>query len=205
MNKLARLSAEERNRIISGFYDEVFGGLDIDPEFEQRLRSATPDLPDDPTPEQVEAWIELAELVADPGFRARVREMAEGHSATRQPQRPMRRASSRGNEVMPEHARGFEMVVAEQAGAALAAGIDPASEQAAAVLVPIMDALRGELPDSVELRATTAERFAAGNDRHVERYWQLLGVINGWDPFPSMTPAFEWTVDALRAHPTPLP
>ena len=60
MNKLARLSEEERNRILGDYYDEVFGGLDIDPEFEQRLRSATPDLPDDPTPDQVEAWIELA-------------------------------------------------------------------------------------------------------------------------------------------------
>ena len=194
MNKLARLSAEERNRIIAGFYDEVFGGLDIDPEFERRLRSATPDLPDDPTPEQVEAWIELAELVADPGFRSRVRRMAEGHSAIRQA----------GGEVMPESARGFEMVVAEQAGAALAAGVDPASAEAAEVLVPILDALRGDQADSPELRAATADRFEAGNDRHVERYWQLLAVINGWGSFPSMTPAFEWTIAALRAHPAPI-
>ena len=36
----------------------------------------------------------------------------------------------------------------------------------------------------------------------VERYWQLLGVVNGWDPFPAMTPAFAWTIEALRAHPS---
>lgn len=29
----------------------------------------SPDLPDDPTPQQVDAWVELAELVNDPGFR----------------------------------------------------------------------------------------------------------------------------------------
>ena len=83
MSKLARLSEEERNRILTDYYDEVFGGLDIDPEFERRMRSVTPSLPDDPTPEQVEAWIELAELVTDPGYRQRVREMAQAHSATR--------------------------------------------------------------------------------------------------------------------------
>ncbi|MGH9037413.1 MAG: hypothetical protein ACRD0O_16775 [Acidimicrobiia bacterium] len=44
-----------------------------------------------------------------------------------------------------------------------------------------------------------------GNDRRVERYRQLLGIINGWAAFPPMTPAFEWTIVALRAHPAPLP
>jgi DNA-binding transcriptional MerR regulator len=195
MNKLAKLSEEERNRILSEFYDETFGGLDIDPDFERRMRSVTPDLPDDPTPEQVEAWIELAELVQDDEFRQRVRRMAEAHSAIRQA----------GEEVMPEWAKGLEQVVLEHAGAALAAGVDPASPDAAAVLVPIVDAMRGEEPDTPELRAARAERFAAGADSRVERYWQLLGTINGWPPFPAMTRAAEWAIEALRAHPNPEP
>jgi hypothetical protein len=37
------------------------------------LRSAMPELSDDPTPEQVNAWVELAELVQDPDFKASVR------------------------------------------------------------------------------------------------------------------------------------
>ena len=28
-------------------------------------------------------------------------------------------------------------------------------------------------------------------DRRAERYWQLLGIINGWPPIPSVVPAFE--------------
>jgi DNA-binding transcriptional MerR regulator len=191
MHNLAKLSEEERNRILSDFYDEVFGGLDIDPAFEERMRSVRPELPDDPSPEQVEAWIELAELVQEPGFRRRVRAMSEAHSAVRQT----------GEEVEASPANGFEMVVAEHAGAALAAGVDPRSPEAAAALVPIVEALRGGRPDTAELRTTTAEQFAMGNDARVERYWQLLGTVNGWDPFPSMTPAFTWTIEALRAHP----
>ena len=191
MHNLAKLSEEERNRILSDFYDETFGGLDIDPEFERRMRSVTPDLPDDPTPEQVEAWIELAELVADDGYRQRVRQMAEAHSAIREA----------GEEIRAEAAKGIEQVVLEHAGPAVAAGMEPAGPEAAAVLVPIVDAMRGEQPDTPELRVATAERFALGTDGRVERYWQLLGIINGWPPFPTMTPVFEWTIEAVRAHP----
>jgi primosomal protein N' len=37
------------------------------------MRSMTPDLPDHPVAEQVEAWVELAELSQNPDFRASVR------------------------------------------------------------------------------------------------------------------------------------
>jgi DNA-binding transcriptional MerR regulator len=192
MNKLAKLSEEERNRILTDYYDEVFGGLDIDPDFEARMRSATPDLPDDPTPEQVDAWIELAELVQEPGYRARVREMAQAHSDLRQS----------GEDVAATAAKGVETVVAEQAGAAMAAGIAPDADAARPAVNAIVDAFRGDQPDTPELRAATAERFATGTDGRVERYWQLLGIINGWGSgMPTMTPLFEWAIVALRAHP----
>jgi type IV secretory pathway TrbF-like protein len=83
MNKLARLSAQERRQIISDFVDEVFGGLAADPQLEERMRAQTPDLPDDPSPEQVNAWVELAELVQDPQFRQIMRRMAEDSSHRR--------------------------------------------------------------------------------------------------------------------------
>ncbi|MFD5141597.1 MerR family transcriptional regulator [Streptomyces sp. NPDC058378] len=76
MNRLARLSAAERKQIIDEFKEEVFGGLD-DPRLRERMRTYSIELPDDPTPEQVDAWIELAELVRDPGFRARLRTWME--------------------------------------------------------------------------------------------------------------------------------
>ena len=59
MNALARLSAAERRQIIDDFTAEVFAGLDPSPARFARW-AAAPDLPDDPSPEQVEAWIELA-------------------------------------------------------------------------------------------------------------------------------------------------
>src|ERR1700722_18410661 len=75
INKLARLSAAERRQIIDDFTAEVFRGLDPSPARFARW-AAAPDLPDDPSAEQVEAWVDLAELVADRDFRDQVRQVA---------------------------------------------------------------------------------------------------------------------------------
>jgi len=77
-------SDDERRRIVADFLDQAFEGLDIEPGFAARMRSATPALPDDPTTEQVDAWIELAELVQDDDFRRTIRRMSEQHAAARE-------------------------------------------------------------------------------------------------------------------------
>jgi hypothetical protein len=49
----------------------------------ERMRTMAVDLPDEPTPEQVDAWVELAELLQDPAFRAHMRAVAESDAAGR--------------------------------------------------------------------------------------------------------------------------
>jgi hypothetical protein len=51
------------------FLAEVFEGLEPSPARALRWAGAA-DLPDDPSAEQVDAWVELAEMVADQDFRA---------------------------------------------------------------------------------------------------------------------------------------
>src|SRR5262249_2187182 len=78
MHELAKLAARERQRMIDEFVDEAWSGVEPRAEnnhIAQGMRKMPADLPDDPSPEQVDAWVELAELVADPSFKARVREM----------------------------------------------------------------------------------------------------------------------------------
>ena len=187
MHELAKLSDEERRRIITDFLDEVYAGLDADPDFEARLRSAMPELPDDPSPEQVRAWVELAELVQDPDFRARIRRMLEYQAAN-----PLRQV---GGAELAEITR-------ERVEAAQAAGIAPDSPEAA----PVVDALMAEYaaaygrPDGPEVRRMLLEGMEMGNDRRAERYWQLLATINGWPASPpTLTPVFDWFIAALRA------
>jgi DNA-binding transcriptional MerR regulator len=192
MHRLAHLSDEERRRIVDDFLDEVFDGLDIDPDFAARMRAGRPELPDDPTPEQVDAWIELAELVRDEDFRRRIRGMSQRHAADR--------AAGTQQAGDPAAFQRVAALVAEKAGAALAAGIDPASDAAR----PIADELAGAFaaaegqaePGS---RAALADRLASGTDARAERYWQLLAVINGRPPVPTTVPAWEWLIAALRA------
>lgn len=183
MNDLARLSAAERQQMIDEFVDATFA--DTDPQapgagIAEGMRSMPVELPDDPSTEQVQAWVELAELVGDESFRARVREMAVAGSTRRREDDPEQLDAS---------------PVLEHAGAALTGGIDPASPDAG----PVLDRLGAGGLDAAA-RAELADRIDTFSDRRVERYWALLGILNGWPAFPSMVPAFEWFSAALRSR-----
>jgi DNA-binding transcriptional MerR regulator len=187
MNRLARLSDEERQRLIDDYLDETFAGLDLDPEFAARMRAGRPQLPDDPSPEQLEAWVELAELVQDPDFRRSTRQMAEHQAAGRG-------AGGTHQDDLPW--QQISEVVTERAGAAVAGGVDPASLAARHVVAQVL-AAAGQ-PDEAAQRHRLADRIASGADPRAERYWQLLAVINGWPPIPTAMPAWAWLVAALR-------
>jgi DNA-binding transcriptional MerR regulator len=182
MNDLARLSAAERQQLIDEFVDASFA--DVDPGdpgagIAEGMRRMPAELPDDPSIEQVQAWIELAELVGDDSFRARVREMTVAGAARR-----------------PQDPQAFDpSLVIEHAGAALTAGIEPAAPQARPTLERIGV---GDLDATA--RVQLADHVDTFTDARVERYWTLLGVLNGWPAFPPRVPAFEWFTAALRAQ-----
>ncbi|MFD5594668.1 MerR family transcriptional regulator [Streptomyces griseorubiginosus] len=188
MHRLAQLSEDERRRLIVDFLDAVFGGLDPAPAFAGVLRSMTPELPDNPEAEQVQAWVELAEMSMDPGFRAVVRRMVEDLAAEQ----------TRSDTMGPR--RDIAPVVRDQAGPALTAGIDPASPQADPIVAGFT-AYYARLiggPDDVELRRRLMARLESVNDPRRERYLQLLAVVNGWPAPESLAPVFDWSVRALR-------
>ena len=69
MNKLARMSVAERRQMIDDFLAEVFEGLDPSPARAPRWAAAR-NLPDDPSPEQVDAWVETRRAGQRPGLPA---------------------------------------------------------------------------------------------------------------------------------------
>jgi DNA-binding transcriptional MerR regulator len=181
MNRLARLSAAERRRIVEDFMTEIFDGLDTaDPDIRTRLRFMTAQLPDDPTPEQVDAWVELAELIQDPEFRALMRRMVEFNTA------------DRGPDVPPGTSLWFMSRLVRLAGEALAADVAPDAPEADTVL-------RGLLGETD--RAAVLDRLTAASDARVARYRELAAVVNGLERRPSYEEEFAWVVAALRAHP----
>ena len=56
MSKLAQMSVAERRQMIDDFLAEAFAGLEPSPALARRWYAA-PNLPDDPSPEQVDAWV----------------------------------------------------------------------------------------------------------------------------------------------------
>ncbi|MEU4038877.1 MerR family transcriptional regulator [Streptomyces collinus] len=190
MHRLAQLSEDERRRLIGDFLDAVFGGLHAAPAFVGVMRSMTPELPDNPEAEQVQAWVELAEMSLDPGFRAGVRRMVKDQAAEQ----------TRSDMVGPR--RDIAAAVCDQVGPALTAGIDPASPQADPIVAEFTAHYAHLLgrPDDVELRRRLVTRLESVNDPHWERYLQLLAVVNGWPAPESLAPVFDWSVQALRVR-----
>jgi DNA-binding transcriptional MerR regulator len=225
VSKLARMSAAERRQMIDDFLDDVFGGLHPSPARAPRWNAA-PNLPDDPSPEQVDAWVEIAELVSDPGFRQRIRQVMDlGARFGRRPQPHPKRTVPRPPGHGPGHLGQAGAGRTRQAGAgghaepggagasdglrdllhwareyAAAAALQerpPDSAEAAQVVSRLLEPVPGERPaDREELIAG----LEAATDPRIDRYQQLTATINGWPPFPSRMAGDLWLLAALRAH-----
>ncbi|MFD9727321.1 MerR family transcriptional regulator [Streptomyces sp. NPDC059072] len=191
MHRLTRLSGEERRRLIDDFMDDTFGTSGDEegvPAAAAMLRAATPDLPDDPSGEQVAAWVELAELVGDEDFRARVRRTA------------VHQAAGSGTGIEGEAGEELMDLVRRKVAEAGESGIDPLDRRAAPVVDDLVHRFAeafDRAPDAA-FRDWLARRFEEGYDPAVERYWRLVWIVNGWQVVPNLTPAHPWLIRALR-------
>ncbi|WP_052229780.1 hypothetical protein [Streptomyces sp. CT34] len=191
-------------------------------------RTLTPELPENPTTDQLHAWVELAELSQCPDFRSVLRSMAEDHAADRTPRDDhptdptdpteptgpsdptdpaATGAATPASAATPE--RDLVATVRDRVPPVLAAGVAPASPAAD----PVITALTAHYARTgnrrghhghghSDLRRQLLTRLETSNDPRRERYLELLSVINGWSPPESLTPALTWTVQALRARTT---
>lgn len=183
MTDLTKLTAEERRRILDDYLDAVFA--DHPSPVADRLRQGAPELPPDPTADQIAAWVELAELLRDPDYIQTSRRMAQQASL---------------DAAEPDGGHEVAAAVTERAGSAVRASVDPASAEALGVIEQIEALTPGGGADRKQL----AERIETFTDRRVFRYWTLVGIINDWPgggPVPDgAIDAWEWYARALRAH-----
>ena len=198
MHKLARLSAQERQRIIDDFVDDIFQGTG----------------PDAPAAGIARGYASAARRPAGRSGaragerlgRARRTRRQRGfpaassvHGAGRQArgqatQATAGQAQSAGRPNLGQAAQVDYQAVAEQAGQAVAQGTAPGSPEGKAVLDRIV------APGTpAAQRARLLEQLETFTDARVERYWQLLAIINGQPVPPSTVPGFEWLIAALRA------
>ena len=75
MTNLTTMTAEERRWIVEDDVEAVFG--DADHGVAEKLRLGATELPENQTPDQVAARVEVADLLRDPDFVATSRRMAQ--------------------------------------------------------------------------------------------------------------------------------
>jgi DNA-binding transcriptional MerR regulator len=184
---VTRLSNEERKAVIEGFYQQVSEGIPIDQQWmRSMIEASAPKLPEEPTPAQIDAWIELAEIVSDPGFIQNMRASAAG-------------AWKEGFDVAAYKRASDEAVRA--AGEALARGVAPTDAEAEPVVkrfVTEIAAASGK-PADAAFMASMRERYEK-HDPRAARYWELVAIMNNQ---PCMTgPAREWgwIAGAIKHH-----
>ncbi|EFL33637.1 MerR family transcriptional regulator [Streptomyces viridochromogenes DSM 40736] len=188
MHRLATLSQAEQRRLVAEFIDDAFKGFHANPEFVALMQSAMPELPDDPTPEQVGAWVELTELCQNADFRTAVRRIAEDQAEEPSPQ-----------DVSVLH-DGLNQAMRERIDEAVSTGMLPASA-ATLPLAELLGGLYGHAFESAgdgDLRRWILARLQTTADPQTQRFWQLLAAINGWPASPSLAPVYAWFTTAFR-------
>ncbi|TDQ47228.1 MerR family transcriptional regulator [Actinorugispora endophytica] len=211
MHKLVSMTDEEREQTIDDFWNDVGEGLDVPDGFVDRLRAVRPVLPADPTAAQLEAWIELADLVRDPAFRDAVRTYLHGTYST-----DMGRSIASAPSQDFIYGNGAALI--EEVLAAHRAGESPRSPrvqkavtrfmEAAAALsdTPLTPELRDRMAEGYrripEIERQIAEEDAASEDPVYDdthgRYLSLVAVVNGTAPEEETLP-YAWIAEAMRA------
>jgi DNA-binding transcriptional MerR regulator len=163
---MLNLSQAERRDVIARFFDKVADNQTVDPGWKDwMVDMSAPDLPDEPTAEQIDAWIELQRMLNDQTFLQLMRENAKGA-----PSPAMSKA------IFDE----MQKDLLQRAGDAMAKGIEPASD---AGRVIGGDFLKGwARAHGVE---ADADFYARMKRKYVEykpvsdRYWRLVRILGG--------------------------
>ncbi|MFM9368444.1 TIGR03086 family metal-binding protein [Streptomyces sp. Da 82-17] len=201
MARHARMSPDERRTLVHDFLTDTLGDLDV-PHFRAGLLAAAADLPEDPTDEQVEAWLELGERVADGELRAAVRRIAEY---------PARHGQGAQDAAVAEEMRALTDVWTARVRTAMQAGIaadSPAADRVVADVVAAWLPSRANVApavtsDGAEARTRLYEQLTSAAEPAVERFWHLLCVLGGRPAPAGIAEEGRWLTTALRANPAP--
>jgi DNA-binding transcriptional MerR regulator len=187
---LSRLEVAERGRLLDRFWDRVTEGLSTN-EATARLRElGTPELPADPTAEQLDAWLELAELAADEDFQRTTRANA------------LWGAEAVGGGFDPDAWTRRVAGAVTLAAELRAAGVGPTDPRAAAAVALMAHGL-GDLlgrRDGPAFRRWLVAQLDAHTDPRAERYWRLVGIVQGRpdEEFMERVADHAWLLAALR-------
>ncbi|HVE92604.1 MAG TPA: MerR family transcriptional regulator [Actinomycetota bacterium] len=187
LQAVTRLSNEERKAVIEGFYQQVSEGIPIDEQWTQdMIEASTPQLPDDPTPQQLDAWVEMSGILSDPQFLQGMRESAS-------------RTWSADFDLEAAKTSSEDAVLA--AREAMDRGEDPRSDSAGAIVrefVETQAAANGQQPDDAFVASFVGH--LRDQDPRAMRYWELVAVMNGAPEITSRVDEWRWLTAAVVHH-----
>jgi DNA-binding transcriptional MerR regulator len=170
---MTSLSNADMRALTERFYDEVTGDR-MNPDWRQKaVEAGAPELPDDPTPEQIDAFAELRAMLSDKAVIARAKADA---------------AAMWTPEFDPAAYHAAAERIFAQVRKAMAAGDAPGSEAGRAIARDWLDASAKAMkrqPDE-SFRAWHLDQYRRHHDRSL-RYQQLLAILRGED-----APGREW-------------
>jgi len=181
----ARLGLIERQKLLDDYLARVFDGVAADEGWKAGFaQAATLDLPEELSDAQFAAWLELADLITDADFIARLNAIGQAAwGGVEAPHRPpplhdlyaAADAARRGGHT-PDDAVGRGVIDDYLAREAAARG---------------RDATDPALPGDV------LADIARGDEPRAARYWELIAILKGWPPSP-IPEAHRWLVAGLQ-------
>lgn len=170
---MTSLSNADMRKLTAHFYDEVTGDR-MNPDWRRKaLDAGAPELPDDPTPEQIDAFAELRAMLTDETVIAQAKADA---------------AAMWTPDFDPAAYHAAAERIFTEVRAAIAAGEAPGSEAGRIIARDWLDASAKAMkrePDDA-FRAWHLDQYRRHHDRSL-RYQQLLATLRGED-----APGREW-------------
>ncbi len=185
---MTQLSRAERRNVVERFFEKVSDGINIDQKWaRQMVEASVPELPDEPTPEQCDAWIELSSILSDPSFIASMRANASD-VWDRHVLDPA--AWQQASEPMLVRARD-----------AIAHDLEPTSDRGKALAREWLETSARLLGRELDLdfRNWLRAKYAL-HDGRAARYWELVAILRGQSPDASPNREWTWITDAMRHH-----
>jgi DNA-binding transcriptional MerR regulator len=184
---VTNLSHAERRAVIERFYDQVAQGAQMDPAWKRRMvEASTPELPDDPTPEQLDAWVELMAIVSDESFITQMRTNAE--------------EVWNGEFDQAAYAEASTRVIAK-ARSAIDRGLEPASDIGGAIAREWLEgsarAMKRE-PDDAYME--WLRRKYREHHPRAAHYWELVAIMRGEPVKNSPGQEWQWIIAAMKHH-----
>lgn len=184
MQALAGLDKLERESFLATHLKKGLGGQTGNP---QVWRAAVLDLPEEMSEAQLEAWLELAEIAISDEFQRAL------HNQMHPPKNLSKAPEEWERQVQILMGLCIETVRAKRS---------PTSKASQAML----EAWLGALAKNTNRKTTQplAEQvlhyFATSHSPKMDRYWELVAKLKGWEYTPIYAQAVDWLLQGLRCQ-----